>query len=189
MSTSHLRLIATVAVIAAAAATGAVTGLIASTPGSMFNVAIGGAAAAGVTISGLVVLLILGKATPAPLPIPVSATPGTHDIDASARATIDQLTSERHTLVTTCIYVRDRSTSQALSDRLGSALTEVGVATIAPVGERFDPTRHEAGGTTPTSDPAQDGVIAVVETLGYNDRTVMLRNPIVTVYQNAGGRQ
>lgn len=187
MSTSHLRLIATVAVIAAAAATGAVTGLLASPPGSMFDVGTGGAAAGGVAISGLIVLLILGRTvpqTPPPAPAPISPEAAT-----STRAAIDQLTTERRNLVNTCIYVRDRSTSQAISDRIGAALTEAGVATLAPVGERFDPTVHEAGGTTPTNDPAQDGIIAVVETLGYNDRTGMLRNPIVTVYRNAGGHQ
>jgi len=184
MSTSHLRLIATVAVIAAAAATGAVTGLLAD-PDSVFSVGPAAAAAAGVAISGLAVLLILGRAN-TPLPAPTMHTP---DTDTAARGIIDQLSNERRTLINTCIYVRDRSTSQAIADRIGAGLTEAGVTTLAPVGERFDPTRHEAGGTTPAPDPTQDGVIAVVETLGYNDRNTMLRNPIVTVYRNAGGHQ
>ncbi|MFD0559369.1 GrpE protein [Stackebrandtia endophytica] len=185
MSTSHLRLIATVAVIAAAAATGAVTGLLTSTADSMFDVTAAAAAAIGVIISGIAVLMILGRATSAPAAAPAHIP----DTDAAARAAIDQLSNERRTLVNTCIYVRDRSTSQAIADRIGTGLTEAGITTVAPVGERFDPTRHEAGGTTPAPDPSHDGVIAVVETLGYNDRNTMLRNPIVTVYRNAGGHQ
>lgn len=186
MSTSHLRLIATVAVIAAAAATGAVTGLLAASSGSMFNVIAAAAGAIGVAISGLVVVLILSRTAPPPPPPPPPAV--NTDADASTRAVIEQLTTERRSLVNTCIYVRDRTTSKAIADRIGTGLAEAGVTTLAPVGERFDPTVHEAGGTTPTNDPAQDGIIAVVETPGYNDRSGLLRNPIVTVYRNAGGQ-
>ncbi|GAA4895030.1 GrpE protein [Stackebrandtia albiflava] len=180
MSTSHLRLIATVAVIAATATTGAVTGLLAATEEASFAVPAAVAGAAGAALAGVCVLLILaGRLQPA-------AAAGTEQPDPAALATIDQLGAERRTLINTCIYVRDRATSQAIADRIGAGLAEAGVATVAPVGERFDPTRHEAGGTTPAPDPSQDGVIAVVETLGYADRAAMLRNPIVTVYRSAG---
>jgi GrpE len=90
---------------------------------------------------------------------------------------------ERTSLVHTCIYLRDRVTSTALASRLDQALAEVGVATVDPTGERFDPSHHEAGGTVATTDDGLVGTIAAVEAPGYADRGVLLRAPIVTVYQ------
>ncbi|MGH8878042.1 MAG: nucleotide exchange factor GrpE [Stackebrandtia sp.] len=185
MSTSHLRLIATVAVIAAAALTGAVTGLLGATDSS-FAIPVAGAGFGGALVAGAVVVGLLGGRLHPPAAIveqPAAAPAGP---DPSALAAIDQLNTERRTLVDTCIYVRDRATSQAISDKIGTGLNQAGVATVSPVGERFDPTRHEAGGTTPAADAAHDGLIAAVETVGYADRTAVLRNPIVTVYRNGG---
>src|SRR5690242_5582528 len=62
---------------------------------------------------------------------------------APAAAAGDQ---DRNQLVQTCIYVRDRVTSTALANRLDQALADVGVRTVEPTGERFDPSHHEAGG-------------------------------------------
>jgi hypothetical protein len=93
---------------------------------------------------------------------------------------------ERSTLVQNCIYVRDRVTSKALADRLGWALREVGVTTVAPTGQHFDPAHHEAGGSAATSDPSKVGTIAAVEVPGYLDRGVVLRAPVVTVYRQDG---
>ena len=59
MSTSHLGLIATVAVVAAAATTGAVTGLLAADANTSFAVIVALAGALGAAISGITVLLIL----------------------------------------------------------------------------------------------------------------------------------
>ena len=97
----------------------------------------------------------------------------------------EQLASDpdRASLVQTCIYLRDRVTSTALASRLDQALTEVGVAALEPAGERFDPGHHEAGGTVSTGDDALAGTIAAVEAPGYADRGVLLRAPVVTVYQ------
>jgi len=98
---------------------------------------------------------------------------------APARAEAD-----RTTLVQAIIYVRDRVTSKALSDRLGAALREAGVDTLEPTGARFDPAHHEAGGSAPATDPAKIGSIAAVEVPGYADRGGrVLRAPVVTVYQ------
>ncbi|HZE37443.1 MAG TPA: nucleotide exchange factor GrpE [Stackebrandtia sp.] len=183
MSTSHLRLIAAVAAIAAAALTGAVTGLLAATNDEMFVAPVAAAGFAGAIIAGLVILGLLGGRLNQRAAAPAAAPAGP---DTAALAAIDQLHAERRALIDTCIYVRDRATSQAIADKIGNALSEAGVTTVAPVGERFDPTRHEAGGTTPAPDPTHDGIIAVVETVGYADRAAVLRNPIVTVYRNAG---
>jgi hypothetical protein len=90
---------------------------------------------------------------------------------------------DRSTLVQACIYVRDRVTSKALADRLGWALQEAGVSTVAPAGARFDPGLHEAGGSVGTEDPAKAGTVAGVEMPGYVDRGVVLRAPVVTVYR------
>jgi molecular chaperone GrpE (heat shock protein) len=87
------------------------------------------------------------------------------------------------------VYVRDRATSKAIADVLGRSLQEVGVSTVAPVGARFDPAHHEAGGATPTTDPALAGTIAAVEVPGYVDRGVVLRAPVVTVYKEEGRQQ
>ncbi|CAM3559311.1 nucleotide exchange factor GrpE [Stackebrandtia soli] len=183
MSTSHLRLIATVAVIAASALTGAVTGLITATETVSFNSTAAATSFIGAAISGFTVLILLGgRLHPVTTPAAVAAP------DTEALAAIDQLNTERRTLINTCIYVRDRATSQAIADKIGAGLQSVGVATVTPVGERFDPTRHEAGGTTPAPDPAHDGLIAVVETAGYTDRAAVLRSPIVTVYRGEGRR-
>jgi GrpE len=90
---------------------------------------------------------------------------------------------DRNNLVQTCIYVRDRVTSTALANRLDQALAQVGVRTVEPTGERFDPSHHEAGGALPTTDDALVGTIAAVEAPGYADHGVLLRPPVVTVYQ------
>lgn len=90
---------------------------------------------------------------------------------------------DRASLVRTCIYLRDRVTSTALASRLDQALAEVGVATVDPTGQRFDPSHHEAGGTVATTDDGLVGTVAAVEAPGYADRGVLLRAPVVTVYQ------
>jgi len=99
---------------------------------------------------------------------------------------VDQLAADRAALVRAVIYVRDRVTSKALSDRLGSALADAGIATVEPTGTVFDPAQHEAGGAVAATEPAQAGTIAAVEVPGYTDRGRVLRAPVVTVYQAAG---
>jgi hypothetical protein len=133
----------------------------------------------GTLLTGLAALLVMSaaagrRAGPAgprpPLSVPVSAPPAAADGD-------------RKQLVDTLIYVRDRATSTALTDRIARDLQAIGVTEIRPNGEKFDPSRHEAGGSTDTADPQQDGRIAAVETPGYLDRGRVLRLPVVTVYR------
>ncbi|HTJ34254.1 MAG TPA: nucleotide exchange factor GrpE [Dactylosporangium sp.] len=132
--------------------------------------------------AALLLLLLLSSRRPAGAAAPVSAPPGRGGGQADA---------DRRALVQASIYVRDRVTSKALGDRLGAALHEAGVTTLEPSGVRFDPAHHEAGGTTPTNDPALSGQISGVEVPGYLDRDGrVLRAPIVTVFQagrSAGG--
>lgn len=156
-------------------------------------------AGAGLTGAVLVALLWLGASRtrgaipPGPMAIPGPAVvppPGPGMPPAGAAmppaGNVPRLDADRKTLVRACIYVRDRVTSRALSDRLAAALHEAGVASIEPVGDRFDPALHEAGGVTVPTDPALTGTIAAVEVPGYVDRGGrVLRPPIVTVYQPA----
>jgi hypothetical protein len=98
--------------------------------------------------------------------------------------------ADRAALIRACIYVRDRTTSRALADRLGTALRDAGVRTVEPAGARFDPAQHEAGGAAPSTDPAKIGTIAAVEVPGYADRDGrLLRVPVVTVYRAATERE
>jgi molecular chaperone GrpE len=117
----------------------------------------------GALAAAVAVMILSGTPTPAPVP-------PTDDAD-------------RTTLVQALIYLRDRVTSTALAGRLDQALRQVGVSTVEPTGERFDPSHHEAGGTLPTADKALVGMIATVEAPGYADHGVLLRPPVVTVYQ------
>jgi hypothetical protein len=137
----------------------------------------------------MLLLLMASRARGGPRPVtPVS--PGPAPAAAVAGGT-GRAEADRKTLVQAVIYVRDRVTSKALADRLGAALHDVGVETVDPVGARFDPAHHEAGGSAPSDDPARIGSIAAVEVPGYTDRGRILRAPVVTVYQAGrptGGR-
>jgi hypothetical protein len=135
----------------------------------------GGLAAAVVALFGAV----SAAAAQVLLPREVDATPATPTAPAGDAGA----SPERASLVRTCIYLRDRVTSTALANRLDDALAEVGVSLVDPTGERFDPTHHEAGGALATADDALVGTIAAVEAPGYADRGVLLRPPVVTVYQ------
>ena len=161
-----------------AATTAACEGETFSIPAALAGVA--GAGLASVTL--LAFLLAAQSRKPA---VPVSGPPAA---GGPARGADPRLDADRAALVRACIYVRDRVTSRALADRLAAALRDAGVNVVEPVGERFDPARHEAGGATPTKDPTQTGTIAAVEVPGYVDRSGrVLRAPVVTVYQGGTG--
>lgn len=155
-------------------------------------VALVGALGAGGTV--LVLLLLVGGrrrgAPPAPRGVagPAAPTPGPASGSGSGGSSPGLAEADRAGLVQACIYVRDRTTSKALAERLGMALHDAGVTTIEPAGARFDPALHEAGGATASDDPAKVGTIAAVEVPGYADRGRLLRAPVVTVYQAGNGR-
>jgi hypothetical protein len=155
--------------------------------GEKFSIpaALAGIAGAGLASVTLLALLLAAQSR-RPAPVPVSGPPAA---GGPSRGSADpRLDADRAALVRACIYVRDRVTSRALADRLAAALRDAGVNVVEPVGERFDPGRHEAGGATPTKDPTQTGTIAAVEVPGYVDRTGrVLRAPVVTVYQAGAG--
>jgi hypothetical protein len=130
----------------------------------------------GALASGAAVLIL---SAPAGGPAPAADAPA--PAGDTAGDTVGE--TDRSSLVQACIYLRDRVTSTALATRLDQALHQVGVSTVEPTGERFDPSHHEAGGALPTTDDALVGMIATVEAPGYADRGVLLRPPVVTVYQ------
>ncbi|WP_211234897.1 nucleotide exchange factor GrpE [Glycomyces arizonensis] len=94
-----------------------------------------------------------------------------------------QALTDRSTLVEACIWMRDRATSPALASQLDQTFQKVGVAAVDATGQRFDPAVHEAGATVAAPGPAEDGIIARTETVGYADRGRLLRHPVVTVYR------
>jgi molecular chaperone GrpE len=96
---------------------------------------------------------------------------------------LDQALTERKQLVQMCLYALDRARSPGVVERLEQGLDGIGVAALRPDGEKFDPAHHEAGGTVPTDDAAQDGLVAETEVVGFTDRGRLLRAPIVIVYK------
>ncbi|MEU6249011.1 nucleotide exchange factor GrpE [Glycomyces sp. NPDC047010] len=184
---------------------GALVGLAAAALGAVFLTG-GGfdarvlAIAAGSVLVTAAVAFIAGKsitaAAPAPLQPPAFApVPGTgaasgaipvNQLQDSARAA--QNTTDRTVLVEACVWMRDRATSPALAQHLDGAFAKVGVAQVDATGQRFDPAVHEAGSTVAARGPADEGIIARTEQVGYTDRGRILRHPIVTVYRGQGVR-
>jgi hypothetical protein len=141
-------------------------------------------AGAGLTAAVAVALLLAAGMR---RPVPTSGPPAAGGPSRPGPGSDPRLDADRAALIRACIYVRDRVTSRALADRLAAALRDAGITVVEPVGDRFDPARHEAGGATPVTDPALTGTIAAVEVPGYVDRTGrVLRAPVVTVYQPGG---
>jgi hypothetical protein len=168
MSPRHTRLLAMGIAAILAVLTAAATALAGGSTGAVVTALVGALASAGAAV-----LVRAGRPAPATVGGPALVAPprpGGPDPD-------------RVGLVRACIYVRDRLTSSALAERLDRALREAGVCPVEPMGERFDPARHEAGGTVPAPDAALIGTVAAVEAPGYTDRGVPLRPPVVTVYQ------
>jgi hypothetical protein len=165
MSANHNRMIAVVATVVVGAAGALVVQLAAADLVATL------VALLVALLAGGVVLAVLGREQPG------GASPAGPDDSA-----------DRAVLVALSLYLRDRLTSAALTERLDRDLARVGVLPVEPVGERFDPQVHAAEGAEPTTDDALVGTIAIVAAPGYADRGVLLRPPSVTVYQPAPGQ-
>ncbi|RRR98354.1 nucleotide exchange factor GrpE [Glycomyces terrestris] len=159
------------------------------------------AIAAGAVLVTAVVAFVAGKSIAAPAAAPAlqapafAPAPGTGaasgaipvgQLQDAARAA--QNTADRTVLVETCIWMRDRATSPALAQHLDGAFAKVGVTPVDATGQRFDPAVHEAGSTVAARGPADEGIIARTEQIGYTDRGRIVRHPIVTVYRGQGVR-
>jgi hypothetical protein len=151
--------------------------------------------AGGLTACAAMFLLLTAGRRGAPAPAGAGSAPAGPPVTRTDRtmarsdghpARPAQAEADRSALIQACIYVRDRTTSPALAQRLAGALRDVGVHALEPAGARFDPAHHEAGGAAPSADPAKVGTIADVEVPGYADRDGrLLRVPVVTVYRPA----
>lgn len=73
---------------------------------------------------------------------------------------------------------------RAVRDQALSVLSRLGFARIAPLGEAFDPARHEAVSTAPVADAAPGTVVAVVRP-GYGSGEELLRPAAVVVATEA----
>jgi hypothetical protein len=148
------------------------------------------AVAAGSVLVTAVVAVLTGRSIAPVAAPPVSGVPLTpapsgaipvQQLQAPAQAA--QAVSDRGALLEACIWMRDRATSPALAQHLDGAFARVGVAQVDATGQRFDPAVHEAGSTIAAGSPAEDGIIARTEQIGYTDRGRIVRHPIVTVYR------
>ncbi len=69
--------------------------------------------------------------------------------------------------------------------KLDKTLRAAGLEVVNPVGESFDPSRHEAVGTEPAESPDEDGTVGKVYQVGYTFRGQLLRPARVVVRQYA----
>jgi molecular chaperone GrpE len=67
--------------------------------------------------------------------------------------------------------------------KLDKTLRTAGLEPMTPVGEPFDPARHEAVGTEPAQRPEDDGTVGRVYQIGYTFRGQLLRPARVVVRQ------
>ena len=85
----------------------------------------------------------------------------------------------------------DGTTTEALHEGIGlvarkfaKVLADVGVESVNPVDERFDPNLHDALMMTPTDDPERDELVSHVVLIGYRLGDRLLRPARVTVYRH-----
>lgn len=113
---------------------------------------------------------------------PAGGQPST--VEATERlAELARLQQERAALIDLCLYARDRVNSPAAADRIEAGLAELGITSLRPDGEPFDPARHEAATGVPTTDVTLHGTVAETEVPGYADRGRVVRPPVVAVYR------
>ena len=67
--------------------------------------------------------------------------------------------------------------------KLDKTLRSAGLEVVNPIGEPFDPAKHEAVGTEPAESPEEDGTVGRVYQVGYTFRGLLLRPARVVVRQ------
>ena len=96
--------------------------------------------------------------------------------------------AERAALVGFCVELEGMLEREALREKVRRALGRVGVRPVDPLGEVFDPDRHEAVGSEPTGDLDCHDRVASVQRLGFLDRNGReLRLPEVVVWRYDAG--
>ncbi len=68
--------------------------------------------------------------------------------------------------------------------KLDKTLRTAGLEPVNPVGEPFDPAKHEAVGTEPAETPEEDGTVGRVYQIGYTFKGQLLRPARVVVRQH-----
>ena len=68
--------------------------------------------------------------------------------------------------------------------KLDKTLRTAGLEPVNPVGEPFDPARHEAVGTEPAPAPEEDGTVGRVYQIGYTFKGQLLRPARVVIRQH-----
>jgi len=72
--------------------------------------------------------------------------------------------------------------------KMTKALRAAGLEFVNPVGEKFDPSLHEAVATEVTQDPEEDGTVARVYQVGHTFKGQLLRPARVVVRQHHDAR-
>jgi molecular chaperone GrpE len=67
--------------------------------------------------------------------------------------------------------------------KLDKTLRTAGLEAVNPVGEPFDPAKHEAVATEPAATPEEDGTVGRVYQIGYTFKGQLLRPARVVVRQ------
>lgn len=67
--------------------------------------------------------------------------------------------------------------------KLEKSLSAAGLETVNPIGQPFDPARHEAVATEPAETPEEDGTVGRVYQMGYTFNGQLLRPARVVVRQ------
>jgi len=74
---------------------------------------------------------------------------------------------------------------EMVEKKLAKALRAVGLEIVDPVGERFDPSLHEAVGTDTAGGEEEDGTVSRVYQVGHTFKGQLLRPARVTVRQHS----
>lgn len=99
--------------------------------------------------------------------------------DIARFAHVDPAATESTTLVEGVDMVEKKMTK---------ALRAAGLEFLNPIGERFDPSLHEAVATEVTKDPQEDGTVARVYQVGHTFKGQLLRPARVVVRQHHDAR-
>jgi len=79
-----------------------------------------------------------------------------------------------------------RAAIEAVDMKVWKELQASGLERIDPVGQRFDPSMHEAVSTVPAPSAAQDQMVSATFQAGYRFRGVLVRPARVQVFQGPG---
>lgn len=107
------------------------------------------------------------------------------DAEVRGTAAVDRCERERAKLIGACADLADRLRDRqpALYAVLTRELGSIGVTMQSPDSEPFDAASHNAVGTEPATDQAQDLRVAETTRLGYLDHGAQVRVPDVIVYR------